>query len=61
MLYELHAGHSGIVKMKALARKYVWWPKIDIDVERCCKECEFCQQEQRVPSQDSSSSMGVSG
>ncbi len=27
VLCEVHSGHPGIVKMKALARKYVWWPK----------------------------------
>ncbi len=51
VLHEIHSGHPGIVKMKALARKYVWWPKIDLDVERSCKECAVCQQEQRMPSQ----------
>ena len=24
---ELHDGHMGVVKMKALARSYVWWPR----------------------------------
>lgn len=50
VLQEIHSGHPGIVKMKALTRKYVWWPKIDTDIERVCKECQICQQEQRVPS-----------
>ncbi|XP_026112921.1 uncharacterized protein K02A2.6-like [Carassius auratus] len=50
VLQEIHSGHPGIVKMKALTRKYVWWPKIDTDIERVCKECQICQQEQRMPS-----------
>ena len=29
----LHEGHPGISKMKALARSYVRWPKIDSDIE----------------------------
>lgn len=51
VLKEIHAGHPGIVKMKAVARQYVWWPKIDMEVEKTCKECETCQQEQRMPRQ----------
>ena len=31
MLYELHTGHAGIVRMKSHARLHVWWPKLDRD------------------------------
>lgn len=40
VLKEIHAGHPGIVKVKAIAWQYVWWPKIDTDEEKVCKECE---------------------
>lgn len=51
VLKEIHTGHQGIVKMKALARKYVWWPKLDSDIEQICKQCETCQIEQKMPRQ----------
>ena len=51
VLKELHSGHQGVAKMKALARKYVWWPKIDLVVEQVCKACECCQMSQRMPRQ----------
>lgn len=44
ILKALHSGHPGIVRMKALARSYVWWPTIDSDVERTVKLCVPCQQ-----------------
>jgi len=42
VLTELHEGHLGIVKMKALARSYVFWPNIDKDIERMGRECHAC-------------------
>ena len=33
VLEELHRGHPGVVRMKALARSHVWWPELDRDVE----------------------------
>nr|CAH7754084.1 unnamed protein product [Callosobruchus chinensis] len=39
---ELHATHVGIMKMKQLARRYVYWPKIDQDIEKLVRSCEEC-------------------
>ncbi|GFS41342.1 transposon Tf2-9 polyprotein [Trichonephila inaurata madagascariensis] len=33
VLEEWHAGHLGIVKMKAIGRSFVYWKSIDIDIE----------------------------
>ena len=43
VLKELHRGHPGVVRMKALARTYVWWPELDRDVEDRVKACMSCQ------------------
>lgn len=42
ILKELHVGHLGIVKMKGLARSYVYWKNIDRDIEDTCKSCYEC-------------------
>ena len=49
ILDELHTGHIGVVKMKGVARPYVWWPGMDADIELCTKACESCQLVQRNP------------
>ncbi|XP_046608775.1 uncharacterized protein K02A2.6-like [Neodiprion virginianus] len=49
MLKELHASHMGIVKIKMLARSYVWWPGIDRDIEDYVKACTTCLVEQKKP------------
>lgn len=41
-LQELHATHLGIVKMKSLARSYVWWPTINKDIETLSASCANC-------------------
>jgi hypothetical protein len=40
----LHEGHLGISRMKAKARSYMWWPKIDQDIESLVKGCVECQK-----------------
>ncbi|GFW90739.1 transposon Tf2-9 polyprotein [Trichonephila clavipes] len=39
VLEELHAGHLGIVKRKAIARSFVYWKNIDKDIEEAAKNC----------------------
>ena len=38
-----HEGHQGIVKMKERLRSKVWWPGVDKEAERKCRECYGCQ------------------
>ena len=49
VLDELHSGHTGIVRMKSVARSYVWWNNIDNDIESLVKMCELCQQVKHMP------------
>lgn len=49
VLDELHEGHVGVVKMKSLARSYVWWPGVDADIEFLCKSCIGCQDVKHAP------------
>jgi transposase InsO family protein len=49
LLRELHDGHPGIVRMKAVARSMLWWPGMDQDVELMVKKCEPCQKQRPNP------------
>ena len=49
LLSELHSTHPGIVKMKALARSYFWWPKLDSELELVIRTCPECQENQKSP------------
>ena len=43
ILCELHEGHPGTSRMKCLARMFVWWPGLDLDIERTVASCSLCQ------------------
>ena len=49
VLQELHKGHPGMAKMKALARMYVWWPGMNLDIEKSVRRCGECLQVQSSP------------
>ena len=46
---ELHSDHPGIVRMKEVARSYVWWEGIDKDIETVVKSCKPCQAVRNAP------------
>ncbi|XP_045763671.1 uncharacterized protein K02A2.6-like [Maniola jurtina] len=49
VLFEIHSGHLGIVKMKSIARNYVYWPSIDKDIESVGQKCEACRNVRDAP------------
>ena len=51
VLTELHEAHSGESRMKALARRYVWWPGLDQEIVKKVKSCDKCQSNQSAPAE----------
>lgn len=49
ILDALHDTHSGIVRMKSIARGYIWWPKIDSEIENLAKSCPSCAENSAAP------------
>ena len=54
LLQELHSEHMGISRMKAVARSFFWWPKLDHDIMLLSAECNVCQEKANVPLKDNS-------
>nr|XP_049464977.1 uncharacterized protein K02A2.6-like [Anopheles coluzzii] len=48
-LNQLHRGHPGMQRMKAVARSYVYWPKLDDDIARYVASCEACAAAAKSP------------
>ena len=45
----LHECHPGMCRIKALARSFVWWPGIDLDVEDKVRLCHVCTKAHHAP------------
>ncbi|XP_041787934.1 uncharacterized protein K02A2.6-like [Anopheles merus] len=48
-LKQLHQGHPGIQRMKAIARSFVYWPSLDDDITSCVATCDACQAAAKSP------------
>ncbi|KAF2897997.1 hypothetical protein ILUMI_08178 [Ignelater luminosus] len=48
LLHEIHSAHNGVAKMKALARQYFWWPRLD-NIGQYVKNCEACMKTANNP------------
>ncbi|XP_038590458.1 LOW QUALITY PROTEIN: uncharacterized protein K02A2.6-like [Micropterus salmoides] len=50
VLRQLHAGHSGIVRMKEIARRsYFWWPNMAKQIKDLAKNCSSCHKVRNNP------------
>ncbi|PIO70633.1 hypothetical protein TELCIR_07511 [Teladorsagia circumcincta] len=49
ILKMLHGGHPGMNRMKALARSYVFWTRINEDLENLVRTCTYCQEAAKSP------------
>lgn len=49
LLEDLHTAHPGIVRIKNLARSFLWWPGLDADIEEKVKSCKVCQLQSAAP------------
>ncbi|XP_062703968.1 uncharacterized protein K02A2.6-like [Aedes albopictus] len=49
ILKQLHRGHPGMERMKAVARSYVYWPRIDDNIVDFVRRCESCAIHSKTP------------
>ncbi|XP_065219763.1 uncharacterized protein K02A2.6-like [Planococcus citri] len=49
ILRELHQGHLGIEKTKALARSFVYWPGLDKEIASLVADCARCKEFAKLP------------
>ena len=49
LLQGLHEVHTGVARMKSLARQYFWWRNLDADIEDMVKSCYSCQLNRSAP------------
>jgi len=49
VLDELHVAHAGSSRMKMLARSFVWWPKMDGEIDEVTSTCWECVEHRKSP------------
>ncbi|XP_058445614.1 uncharacterized protein K02A2.6-like [Malaya genurostris] len=48
-LNQIHLGHPGIGRMKAVARSYVFWPSLDVEIAEYVRTCVHCAAAAKSP------------
>ena len=46
LMDSIHDIHTGVVRMKMLARQHCWWPNLDEQIENTARGCTICQSVQ---------------
>lgn len=49
ILKQIHKGHPGMERTKAIARSYVYWPHIDSEIEDLVRNCSNCASAAKMP------------
>ena len=49
LLDELHVGHVGVCRMKALTRSFIWWPGLDQAIEETASQGQPCKITAAMP------------
>ncbi|XP_058456315.1 uncharacterized protein K02A2.6-like [Malaya genurostris] len=49
VLKQLHRGHQGVERTKAIARSVVYWANIDDDIENLVRQCCICASTAKSP------------
>ncbi|XP_055603886.1 uncharacterized protein LOC129752121 [Uranotaenia lowii] len=49
ILKDIHRGHQGMERMKAIARSIVYWPNIDDDIQSFVRRCSICASAAKSP------------
>ncbi|XP_062704527.1 uncharacterized protein K02A2.6-like [Aedes albopictus] len=49
LLHQFHQGHPGMVRMKTIARNYVYWPGLDGAIEDYVRRCSHCATAAKAP------------
>ncbi|XP_017461733.1 PREDICTED: uncharacterized protein K02A2.6-like, partial [Rhagoletis zephyria] len=52
VLTMLHDGHWGKSRMKEMARRYVWFPTIEKEIEKIYDNCSICQSTASLPKRE---------
>uniref|UniRef100_A0A0A9Y6G8 RNA-directed DNA polymerase n=1 Tax=Lygus hesperus TaxID=30085 RepID=A0A0A9Y6G8_LYGHE len=44
VIHDIHRSHKSLKSCLQLAREYVYWPNMNLDIEQFCRKCPACQR-----------------